>query len=164
MRGASLSEPDVIAEIQAKSPRIAFVVLDACRDNPFPRSGGRSIGNTRGLAEARPVRGVFTIYSAGIGQTALDRLEPKDINRNSVFTRVFLEELVKPGIDLAGLAIQVRERVAQLALKAKDTAGRLDPRERTPAYYDQTVGGRIFLAGLPRALVEGAEPAPLASK
>jgi len=77
VRGASVSEPDLIAEIHSKSPRVAFLAIDACRDNPFPRSGGRSIGQTRGLAEAKPVRGVFTVYSAGIGQTALDRLEPQ---------------------------------------------------------------------------------------
>lgn len=46
VRGASVSEPDLIAEIQSKSPRVAFLAIDACRDNPFPRSGGRSIGQT----------------------------------------------------------------------------------------------------------------------
>ena len=66
---------DIVAELQGKCVRVALLVIDACRDNPFPRSGGRSIGNTRGLADARPARGVFTLYSAGIGQTALDRLE-----------------------------------------------------------------------------------------
>lgn len=112
VRGASVSEPDLIAEIHSKSPRVAFLAIDACRDNPFPRSGGRSIGQTRGLAEAKPVRGVFTVYSAGIGQTALDRLEPNDHDRNSVFTRVFVEQLARPGVDLGSLAVEVRERVA----------------------------------------------------
>src|SRR5438128_1328395 len=84
------------------------------------------------FAGAKPARGVFTIYSAGIGQTALDRLQPNDPNKNSVFTRVFIEQLSKPGIDLSGLAVEVRERVAELALKAKDDFGRPDPREQTP--------------------------------
>src|SRR5207253_10979605 len=47
VRGASLAEPDLIAELQAKSVRVALLVIDACRDNPFPRAAGRSIGNTR---------------------------------------------------------------------------------------------------------------------
>jgi branched-chain amino acid transport system substrate-binding protein len=144
VRGASIAEADVIAEIQAKGVRVAFLVIDACRNNPFPRSGTRSIGNTRGLADAKPVRGVFTLYSAGIGQEALDRLEPNDKNRNSVFTRIFVQELAKPQ-HLGDLAVEVREKVAELALKARNDQGEASPHDQTPAYYDQTIGGRIFL-------------------
>jgi uncharacterized caspase-like protein len=156
VRGASIPEADVVAEMQGKGARLVLLVLDACRDNPFPRTAGRSIGNTRGLADAKPVRGVFTIYSAGIGQTALDRLEQRDSNPNSVFTRVFIEQLKKPDLHLADVAVEVRERVASLALQAKNEAGQPDPHEQTPAYYDQTLGGRIFLARLPGA--DGPRP------
>jgi hypothetical protein len=136
---------------------VALLVIDACRDNPFPRAAGRSIGNTRGLADARPARGIFTLYSAGIGQTALDRLSNNDNAHNSVFTRVFAEQLKRPELHLGDLAVEVRERVAELALKATDDRGQPAPHEQTPAYYDQTLGGRIYLAGLsvqPRPVVE----------
>ena len=145
VRGASLAEPDIIAELQAKSVRVALLVIDACRDNPFPRAAGRSIGNTRGLTDAKPARGVFTLYSAGIGQTALDRLSDRDAANNSVFTRIFAEQLVRPELHLGDLAVEVRERVAALALQATDGSGQPVPHEQTPAYYDQTLGGRIFL-------------------
>ncbi|MCA1528313.1 caspase family protein [Bradyrhizobium yuanmingense] len=143
VRGASIAEPDVIAELQAKAVRVAFVVIDACRDNPFPRAAGRSIGNTRGLADARPARGIFTLYSAGIGQTALDQLGSNDTAHNSVFTRIFVEQLKRPELHLGDLAVEVRERVAALALTATDAGGQAAPHEQTPAYYDQTLGGRI---------------------
>ncbi|MBR0814542.1 caspase family protein [Bradyrhizobium diazoefficiens] len=145
VRGASIAEPDVIAELQAKSVRVAFIVIDACRDNPFPRASGRSIGNTRGLADARPARGIFTLYSAGIGQTALDQLSSNDNAHNSVFTRIFIEQLKRPELHLGDLAVEVRERVAALAQTATDGGGQPAPHEQTPAYYDQTLGGRIFL-------------------
>ncbi len=151
VRGASIAEPDLIAELQAKSVRVALLVIDACRDNPFPRAAGRSIGNTRGLAEAKPARGVFTLYSAGIGQTALDRLSGDDRAHNSVFTRIFAAQIMRPELHLGDLAVEVRERVAELALKATDGGGQPAPHEQTPAYYDQTVGGRIYLAGRPAA-------------
>lgn len=147
VRGASLAEPDLIAELQAKSVRVALLVIDACRDNPFPRAAGRSVGNTRGLADARPARGIFTLYSAGIGQTALDSLGGNDTAHNSVFTRIFAEQLKRPELHLGDLAVEVRERVADLALKATDGRGQPAPHEQTPAYYDQTLGGRIYLAG-----------------
>lgn len=147
VRGNSISEGIIVSEIQARNARVALLVLDACRDNPFPRSGTRSLGNTRGLADAKPVRGVFTIYSAGIGQSALDRLEKNDSDKNSVFTRVFIQQLGRTDLHLSDLAVEVREKVAELALRAKDDDGRPDPHEQTPAYYDQTIGGRIYLAG-----------------
>jgi hypothetical protein len=147
VRGASLAEPDLIAELQARSVRVALLVIDACRDNPFPRAAGRSIGNTRGLADAKPARGIFTLYSAGIGQTALDRLGGNDTAHNSVFTRIFAEQMKRQDLHLGDLAVEVRERVAELALKATDERGQPAPHEQTPAYYDQTLGGRIYLAG-----------------
>lgn len=149
VRGASIAEPDVIAELQAKSVRVAFVVIDACRDNPFPRAAGRSIGYTRGLADAKPARGIFTLYSAGIGQTALDRLGSNDTAHNSVFTRIFVEQLKRPELHLGDLAVEVRERVAALALTSSDEGGQPVPHEQTPAYYDQTLGGRIYLSAPP---------------
>lgn len=158
VRGASLAEPDIIAELQGKSVRVALLVIDACRDNPFPRAAGRSIGNTRGLTDAKPARGVFTLYSAGIGQTALDRLSDRDAANNSVFTRIFAEQLLRPELHLGDLAVEVRERVAVLALQATDGSGQPAPHEQTPAYYDQTLGGRIFLGG-----GAAGSPAPAAS-
>ena len=161
VRGASLAEPDIIAELQAKSVRVALLVIDACRDNPFPRVPGRSIGNTRGLTDAKPARGVFTIYSAGIGQTALDRLGDRDAANNSVFTRIFAEQLARPELHLGDLAVEVRERVAALALQATDSDGQPAPHEQTPAYYDQTLGGRIYLGrGLSGGSSAPAAPPP----
>jgi hypothetical protein len=159
VRGASIAEPDIVAEIQARGARVTVLVLDACRDNPFSRSGTRTLGNSRGLADAKPASGVFTLYSAGIGQSALDFLEPNDKNPNSVFTRVFVEQLARPGLHIADLAIEVREKVAEIARAAKNDRGEPEPHVQTPAYYDQTIGGRIFLAGRGVAV----EPAPSAA-
>jgi hypothetical protein len=86
---------------------------------------------------------VFTLYSAGIGQTALDRLGDTDNNPNLVFARV----LTKPGLGLGDLAVEVREEVSRLAASVQH--------DQRPAYYDETIGGRVYLAGLPR---EEAKP------
>lgn len=145
LRGASLAEPDLLREIQAKQVRVALVVIDACRENPFPTGPTRSLGRTRGLAEGQTLRGIFKIYSAGENQTALDRLNNNDPARNSVFTRVFAEQLMRPELHLADLAFETREKVAALALSATDDSGKPAPHEQTPGYYDQTVGGRIYL-------------------
>jgi formylglycine-generating enzyme required for sulfatase activity/uncharacterized caspase-like protein len=138
---AALGENDIVSDLQGRGVRIAVVVLDACRNNPFRQPGVRGVGGERGLGRFAPVRGVFSIYSAGIGQTALDRLGDADSHANSVFTRVFVPALTRPGLGLGDLAFEVREEVARLAASAGH--------DQRPAYYDETIGGRVYLAGLP---------------
>jgi hypothetical protein len=146
---ASLGESDIVSDLQGRGVRVAVVVLDACRNNPFKKASVRGVGAERGLGRIEPVRGVFTLYSAGIGQMALDRLGDTDNNPNSVFTRVFVPALTRPGLGLGDLAVEVREEVARLATSVKH--------DQRPAYYDETIGGRVFLAGLPREEAK-AEP------
>jgi hypothetical protein len=86
---------------------------------------------------------VFSLYAAASGQAALDRLYDGDPSPNSVFSRVLVPLLAKPGVDLRDLAFEVREEVARIAR----TAGYV----QRPAYYDETIGGRVYLAGLPLA-------------
>jgi formylglycine-generating enzyme required for sulfatase activity len=152
LTGAAVREEDVTAALTRGGARVAVVVLDACRDNPFG-AGTRGVGGERGLAPHEPPSGVFTFYSASRGQAALDRLSADDPNPNSVFTRVLVPALTRSGIDLPALAVGVREEVARIA----STAGH----PQRPAYYDETVGGQVYLAGMPRA---GGQPASEAAQ
>jgi hypothetical protein len=139
------------SDLQGRGVRVAVIVLDACRNNPFKRPGVRSVGVERGRSRIEPVSGVFALYSAGLGQTALDRLDETDRNPNSVFTRVFAPMLAKPGLDLSNLAIEVREGVARLASTVQH--------DQRPAYYDETME-RIYLAGLPAGAGQNPSPPP----
>ena len=148
-RNMSLGESDIVADIQASKPRVLVMVLDACRDNPFRQAGlTRSVGGEAGLTRGREAEGVFTIYSAGFGQAALDRLGDSDSSPNSVFTRALIPALARTDVHLADIVIDMREEVARLAA----TIGH----EQYPAYYDQTRGGRIYLS--PRTTPGAAAP------
>jgi formylglycine-generating enzyme required for sulfatase activity len=148
LKGEAIGEQAIIAELVSHGARVTVVVLDACRTNPFGRTGGKGIGGSKGLAPPPQVRGVFSLYAASSGQSALDRLYEGDPNPNSVFTRVLAPALAKPGVDLATLALEVREEVARVAAGANHV--------QRPAYYDETIGGRVYLAGTPPA---GGQPA-----
>jgi hypothetical protein len=76
------------------------------------------------------------IFSAGTGQQALDRLGPQDKNKNGVFTRVFVKEMLKPGISVDRVVRNVRNEVVELA--------RSIGHEQVPAIYDQVVGEFFF--------------------
>lgn len=151
-RSVAFSEGDIIADIQERKPRALVMVLDACRENPFRQPGTRSIAAEPGLTRGREAEGVFSIYSAGFGQTALDRLGSDDKVANSIFTRVLVPALERPGVHLADMMIDLREEVGRLA----ETVGH----HQFPAYYDQTRGGRIYLAGAPSNVSGNAATTP----
>jgi hypothetical protein len=132
VRSEGFSVDDIVRRIQKQGAKTAFLVLDACRDNPFEASGTRSIGNTRGLAKTDTASGVFVLFAAGIGQAALDRLSDSDRHPNSVFTRELLPVLGKSGLTLTGLAKAVQKDVADLAATINH--------QQQPAYYDQIIG------------------------
>ncbi len=147
----ALAESRVIERIRGAGARVAVVVLDACRDNPLTQTGGRSIGGSRGLEPPPQAEGIMSIYSAGVGQSAWDSLNDQDAAKNSLFTRVFVEVLKTPGLDLQGVARETRRRVSQLAKAAGKT--------QTPGYYEQ-IDGEVFLAGRAAASSAPAAPAP----
>jgi hypothetical protein len=124
---------DVILDaLQDRGAKVSLMVLDACRDNPFKTANSRGVGGTRGLSQMPAPEGVFVLYSAGFGQTALDRLSDNDKNPNSVFTRTFVKLLERPGLSLQELAKITQGEVRKLAASINHV--------QMPAYYDQVDG------------------------
>ncbi|MCC6006103.1 MAG: caspase family protein [Rhodobacteraceae bacterium] len=148
----SLAVDDVLAAIRGQGARVSLLILDACRNNPFPREGTRSLGGSRGLARVAAPEGTFILFSAGVGQTALDRLSDNDPDPNSVFTRALLPLLEQPGLSVRDLAVEVRGEVRSLAR----TVGH----DQFPAYYDQLDGAFAFRPGQIAALTQPSVAAP----
>lgn len=149
-RSRSLAEADLSAALREHGARVVVMVIDACRNNPFPKNGTRSIGQSSGLARTEPSDGVFSLYAAGAGQQALERLPGVDPNPNSVFTRIFVQQMKRPGLNLIDLGESVRDEVAKLA----ETV----PHKQVPAYYNEVRGARFVSLASPDAL-----PAPSAA-
>ncbi|MEO8318556.1 MAG: caspase family protein [Bradyrhizobium sp.] len=137
LKDESISTDNMIQRLKARGSLAQIVVLDACRENPFRQTNGRAIGGSRGLAPTQAPGGVFVIYSAGVGEVALDRLSDGDTNPNSVFTRSFLPLLTDPAQSLVTVAKETRSRVKALATTIGMT--------QSPAYYDE-IDGELFLA------------------
>ncbi len=136
IRDAAYPAGRIVERLQARGARTTILVLDACRDNPFERTGGRGLKGVGGLAPMTPTEGVFILFSAGAKQVALDRLSGQDRDPNSVFSRNFVRELQEPGLTLVQIAKRTQIDVKQMAA----TVGR----DQTPAYYDQVVGEIVF--------------------
>ncbi len=148
VRDASVLADRIIERLQNKNVRTAILVFDACRNNPFERAGTRALAGGGGLAPMTQLpEGVFSVFSAGPRQTALDRLSNTDDNPNSVFTRTFSKELLQPGENMVQVAQHTRRLVSEMA----ETVNH----KQIPVYFDQMVDD-VFLNGLAKGLPEAA--------
>jgi len=119
-------------EESRSSPNI--VVLDACRDNPFPRL--RSGNIARGLARVDPPVGTVLVYATAPNGVALDGTE-----RNGVFTKHLLKHLPVQG--------QVLDALFQTVAKSVEEEARSLGRIQVP-YRSSSYAGDFCMAGCER--------------
>ena len=103
--------------------RLNIIVLDACRNNPFGRSGGG------GLAPVSNASGMLVAYATEAGSVASDGKSGK----NGLFTKHLITAMNESGADLAKVFKRTRQKVY------KESDG-----EQSPGIYDQTLGEFYF--------------------
>jgi formylglycine-generating enzyme required for sulfatase activity len=139
LKRESLSVSELLLDLRKRKPKVTLVILDACRDNPLMPPESRSLAWGRGLARMDAPAGTFIMYSAGVGETALDRLPGDDPDKvNSIYTRKLLPLMKTTGLPLHELARQLRLEVYGIAATV--------PHTQQPAYYDGLIG-KFCLAG-----------------
>ena len=84
---------------EAANP-LNIIVLDACRDNPFPR---KTRSSARGLARVMSASGTIIAYSTGPGNVAAD-----GDGRNSPYTQYLLKHMDTTGISIEQVFKRVR--------------------------------------------------------
>lgn len=98
----------VLANMERSNSRMNIVILDACRNNPFP-AATRSAGQS-GLAEMKKARGSFIAYATAPGSVASD-----GTGRNGLYTQELLKALRKPGLTIEQVFKEVRVNVLRLS-------------------------------------------------
>ncbi|MCR9158087.1 MAG: caspase family protein [Rhodobacteraceae bacterium] len=93
----------VLRQMASARNRTNFVILDACRNNPFENMAEF---DSPGLAEMKAPTGTFLSYATSPGAVALDGL-----GENSPFTTALAREMVKPGVAVEQMFKQVRVSV-----------------------------------------------------
>ena len=126
----------VLRAMEAAQNDMNIVILDACRNNPLPRTRGIS----RGLARMNAPTGTFIAYAAAPGQTAQDGAE----GRNGVFTGELVKAIAEPGLALE----QVFKRV--IAGVKAETRGGQQP------WTEASIQGDFYF----HERAAGAAPAP----
>ena len=87
----SLYLGDVLHAIERAKPRLAVVILDACRDNPFKDQMTLNKNYKTGLARVDAPTSTVIFYATRPGGTASD-----GSSKNGLFTQALLNELSKP--------------------------------------------------------------------
>ena len=129
--------------------RLRLILLDACRDNPFPdrmRSAGVRALESRGLVKPIEV-GADTLvaYAAKAGSKSYDGDGP-----NSPYATALLRHLAEPGVDIRIALGRVRDDVLAM------TGGRQEP-----FIYGSLGGATITIVPLPAlSAAKKIEPLP----
>jgi uncharacterized caspase-like protein len=102
--------------------RLRMVILDACRNNPFPMASaeGRTRAIGRGLSRIEPTGGVLVAYAARNGTIADDGADGEQDRGHSPFTQALLANLETPGLDIRILFSKVRDQVLQRTRNAQE--------------------------------------------
>jgi Caspase domain len=95
----------VLDAFKAAGNRMNILVLDACRDNPFPQAG-----TAKGLAPLDAPPGTFFAYATAPGNVAEDG---SAADGNGLYTRFLLQELRKPQARIEDVFKRVRLQVRQ---------------------------------------------------
>ena len=111
--------------------RVAMLVFDACRTNPYRSVRSPGVG----LAPME-ARGTLIAYAAGAGEVASDGLAPG--STNGLFTAKFVEALAVPGLTATELFRRVRREVY-----AASNA------QQWPAVYDDMLSDFVFRPARP---------------
>jgi hypothetical protein len=97
-------DQSIMARLETKAPRLSIVILDACRNNPFPSSGRG--GNQPGLATVNAPSGSIIAFSTAPNKTAED-----GTGRNGLYTKFLLKEMQIPNRKIEDVFKKVRESV-----------------------------------------------------
>lgn len=130
---------DFLQVLRGSTGQVNVVVLDACRNNPFP-SAVRSLN--QGLAPVLAPRGTFIAYSTAPGTVAYD-----GASQNSEFAIALADAMRVPGLEISQVFRRVRQRVLDATLN-----------EQTPWDSSSIVGDFYFK---PAPQPSAAEPANL---
>ncbi|HEX6226238.1 MAG TPA: caspase family protein [Chryseolinea sp.] len=104
----------VLSNMERSNSRMNIVILDACRNNPFPALN-RSLGE-QGLGDMRRARGSFMAFATAPGSVASD-----GTGRNGLYTQELIKAVRKPGLTIEQVFKEVRANVLRLSGNQQNT-------------------------------------------
>ena len=121
----------VLRQMADAGTKLNFVILDACRNNPF---GGRGLRATRGgLAQMQAPEGTLISFATQPGNVAKDGADG-----NSPFTKALAQTIKRPGLGIFDVFNEVGLAVMQATGNTQ-----------LPWYSTSPIKGHFYFAGAP---------------
>ena len=140
----AVSLSSIMSMLENTQTRLAIVVLDACRDNPF----GYARGGERGLARVDAPGGSLVAFSTAPGKAALDGPD----GGNSYYSAALAQAMTGPGLKIEEVFKKVR-----IAVREK-TKGEQTPWESTSLTGDFYPAGEKASAASGQAAPQSRRP------
>jgi SH3-like domain-containing protein len=115
---------EVLTSLEVSGAAVNIAILDACRDNPLPKTSERSVSRGLAVLESKP-KNSLVVFSASEGSTA----------RDGLFTPVLASYIAQPGLSLTQVMMKVRKEIQER------TQG-----DQRPGEYNELVDD-VYLAG-----------------
>ena len=150
---------DLILSEASQARKLALVILDACRDNPFAGQLQQSMGPTRSTAVGRGLGRVDAPADTLVAFATRDGAVAEDgTGFNSPFTTALLTHLNEPGVEIGHYFRKVRDTVIS------STNGRQEPfvygsLSAEQFYLNPASGGSQVAAAPVQPTVQPAQPA-----
>ena len=101
----TVNAKDILDKMDEAKSHLNLVFLDACRNNPFPRSV-RAV--SRGLAGMHAPSGTLLVFATNPDNVAAD-----GTGRNGAYTKHLLQYITQPGLEVGMLLRRVRTAVKE---------------------------------------------------
>lgn len=147
----SIDVRSVLAKMESAGNALNLVILDACRNNPFP---SRFRSASRGLARVQAPIGSLVVYSTAPGSVAADGK-----GRNGVFTGALLKQLRTEGLSLTETIRRTRATVV------RQTGGQQVPWESSSLlqdyYFSAKSQPKLATQAIPNEPAKAPAPEPI---
>jgi hypothetical protein len=134
LESEAITLDEILTRLDRADPEVAYVILDACRNNPFSVDGRAALG----LARSQGRTGTLIAYATDPGNVASD-----GTGSNGAFTQALIENLATPGVEARLMFGRVRQQVVL------STWG-----DQVP-YVEEAVLGEHYFKPAPAAVAAG---------
>ena len=131
----------VLRQMESAGTKLNFLILDACRNNPFPVTGLRATAG--GLAQVHAPEGTLVSYATQPGNVSQDGQDG-----NSPYTKSLAQALRKPGVD-------VFQTFNEVGLSVKKLTGGA----QQPWVSSSPIDGDFYFSGKAAPAPAGTSPA-----
>ena len=115
----------LLDKLSSTGAAFSFVILDACRDDPFDKLERGAISMAQGLSPIRQITSQLVAFSTAPGKTASD-----GNTGTSPYASAFAESVIIPGLRVREVFDRVREKVTER------TRGAQEPWETSAIHED----------------------------